>query len=143
MSNEIIKMFDYIGEKIGIVIDWTSTNVLPQVMDIFRRYCLYRIIDQCLLLMLLCSVLIVLFVLWRRSIKAYRTCLKDEENNFWWSYSFYNKSASMSGTIWLTVASAFVGTLSVIGILGTIGEIAEWLLVPEIKFLEVFSNYLG
>ena len=34
MSEEIIKVLDYLGEQLGIVIDWSSENVWPQVMDI-------------------------------------------------------------------------------------------------------------
>ena len=29
LSNEIIEVLEYLGEKLGITIDWTSNNVLP------------------------------------------------------------------------------------------------------------------
>lgn len=31
MSEEIIKVLDYICEQLGIAIDWTAENVWPQV----------------------------------------------------------------------------------------------------------------
>ena len=34
VSKEIIEVLDYIGEKIGVTIDWTSDNVIPYVKEL-------------------------------------------------------------------------------------------------------------
>lgn len=34
MNDEIIKVFDYIGDKLGIVIDWTQQNIQPYLQDL-------------------------------------------------------------------------------------------------------------
>ena len=43
MSQEIIKVLDYLSAQIGIAIDWSSENVWPQVMDILGRYRLFEL----------------------------------------------------------------------------------------------------
>ena len=63
MSQEIINVLNYLGEQIGIAIDWTSENVWPQVMDILGRYRLFELITTgiCLfveIVMLVCALVI-------------------------------------------------------------------------------------
>lgn len=38
MSEEIIKVLDNLGEKIGITIDWTSQNIIPYLQDLTTRF---------------------------------------------------------------------------------------------------------
>ena len=37
-SDEFIKVIDALGKKIGIVIDWTSENIMPYIVDLFERW---------------------------------------------------------------------------------------------------------
>ena len=46
MSQEIINVLNYLGEQLGIAIDWTFENVWPQVMDILERYRLLEIVGN-------------------------------------------------------------------------------------------------
>lgn len=41
MSEEIIKVIDALCSKFGIAIDWTSANILPQIVYIVDRYSVY------------------------------------------------------------------------------------------------------
>lgn len=38
MSSEIIKVLEYLGEKIGITIDWTSENMMPYVQQLCEKF---------------------------------------------------------------------------------------------------------
>ena len=42
MSDEIIKILDDLGRRFGIVIDWSSENVLPYIRDLMSRYVNYE-----------------------------------------------------------------------------------------------------
>jgi hypothetical protein len=42
-SQEIINVLDYLGEKFGIAIDWTSENVMPYLKDLGTRYISYEV----------------------------------------------------------------------------------------------------
>lgn len=43
MSNEIIKVLDDLAQKFGIVIDWTSQNVMPYLQELMGRFIKYKI----------------------------------------------------------------------------------------------------
>ena len=42
-SQEIINVLDYLGQKFGIAIDWTSENVVPYLQDLGARYIKYEV----------------------------------------------------------------------------------------------------
>jgi len=37
-SNQVIEIMDYLGEKIGVTIDWTSENVLPYIESLILKF---------------------------------------------------------------------------------------------------------
>lgn len=37
MNQQIIEIFDTLCEKFGVVIDWTSNNVLPQLQILVKK----------------------------------------------------------------------------------------------------------
>lgn len=43
MSDEIIKVLEYLCSKIGITIDWTNTNVIPYVQTLIGKYVKYEV----------------------------------------------------------------------------------------------------
>ena len=43
MSDEIIKVLEYLCSKIGITIDWTNTNVIPYVQTLMEKYVKYEV----------------------------------------------------------------------------------------------------
>ena len=42
-SAQIIEILDYLGQKLGMTIDWTSANVMPYVQDLFARFISWEI----------------------------------------------------------------------------------------------------
>ena len=43
LSNEIIKVLEYLGEKIGITIDWTSNNAIPYLEQLCGKFIKWEI----------------------------------------------------------------------------------------------------
>lgn len=43
ISNEIINVLEYLAQKIGLTIDWTSENVMPYVEQLFEKFIAYEI----------------------------------------------------------------------------------------------------
>lgn len=43
MSDEIIKVFEYLGGKFGIAIDWTNSNVMPYLQQLFEKFIKWEI----------------------------------------------------------------------------------------------------
>ena len=46
MSDEIIKLLDDLGRRFGIVIDWSSENVLSYLQDLMSRYVNYEVMTS-------------------------------------------------------------------------------------------------
>lgn len=46
MSDEIIKILDDLGQRFGIVIDWSSQNVMPYLQDLMSRYINYEVMTS-------------------------------------------------------------------------------------------------
>lgn len=71
MENEIIKIFDALCEKFGIVVDWTGTNVMPYVETIVQHiisYCLWINIVWLIIWVISFTLLIII---WKRCRKSY------------------------------------------------------------------------
>ncbi len=43
MNNTIVEVINTLCEKFGIAIDWTSTNVIPQIQELMNKYIHYEI----------------------------------------------------------------------------------------------------
>ena len=46
VSKEILNVIDGLGERFGVVIDWSKDNVYPQVADICERLIHYKLVCQ-------------------------------------------------------------------------------------------------
>ena len=70
MSQEIINVLNYLGEQLGIAIDWSSENVWPQVMDILGRYRLLEIVSSCLWIVIQIAFIVYALVVLMKCFKA-------------------------------------------------------------------------
>lgn len=43
-SEQLIYLIDEFAERIGIVIDWTSSSVMPYIQDLVGRYIMYELV---------------------------------------------------------------------------------------------------
>lgn len=141
MSDEIINVLNYICDKIGIVIDWTADNVYPQVMDILSRYRILMLINNAVCIVFAIIASIVLLCLWKKAIKARETASKEQTSNFWWHY-YRNGSVDINGVFGLIIASIFIGFIILLLFGLGFSSFFRWLLVPEIKYLEVLKTYI-
>ncbi len=46
ISKEILNTIDGLGERFGVVIDWSKENVYPQVADLCERFIDYKLVAQ-------------------------------------------------------------------------------------------------
>lgn len=144
MSQEIIAVLEYISEKLGIVIDWTSETIWPQVMDVLGRYRILQIVVNGIWFVIALIALVVFICLWVKIFKAYLICKKNKESNFWWTWLSYFDHADTTGPLFATVIITAIAALLIIPTLIVMpGEILEWIFIPEIQFLELFKSITG
>lgn len=135
MSQEIISVLNYLGEQLGVAIDWTSENVWPQVVDILGRYRLMEIIKMGLWMALEFGVILIAVIVFIKGAKAYKTVNETNESNFGWNRLYYGS--------FLMVVMGFAGIIFLVAFSVDIGEILKWIIVPEIKYLEMLKGLMA
>lgn len=142
MSQEIINVLEYLSNQLGIAIDWTSENVWPQVMDILGRYRLFELATTGIWLVAEVVMVVVAFFVLKSMAKDYMKIKKTKEDNFWWHKNYYGNE--LSGFGWaLFIVSVIFGVTSAISFPLDIGEMLEWLIIPEIKYLEMLKGLMA
>ena len=63
VSSEIIEVLDYLGEKFGIAIDWTSNNVLPYLQTLVDKFIKWEISTSIVWIVIAAFVIVAMIVL--------------------------------------------------------------------------------
>ena len=63
VSSEIIEVLDYLGEKFGIAIDWTSNNVLPYLQTLADKFIKWEISTSIVWIAIAAFVMVGMIVL--------------------------------------------------------------------------------
>ena len=142
MSEEIIKVLDYIGEKVGIAIDWTSEAVVPQITEIISRYTKFNIASHIAGIALCLALFIVAIVFIVKIIKAYDNINKTNEDNFWF-YNWMGSTEISDITIWMIVIVCIVIIISVVFVCINIHELLKWIFIPELNIIKELQSYLA
>lgn len=142
MSEEIIKVLDYLGEQLGIAIDWSAENVWPQVMDILGRYRLLEIIFTCMWIFAETVFVVVSLIAIVKCLKASARIRKTKEDNFWWYRGYSSTWMSGAGAI-ITILSAVFGGSSLFMLPMDVGKLLKWIIVPEIQYLEMLKGLMA
>lgn len=137
MSEEIIKVLDYICAQLGVVVDWSAENVMPQVMDILNRYRVYKIAISVLLILFFIIILIVSGICLKKCFKG----VAAKTESIWCEkrYDDYRVTelAETTFTVGLTM---IIAAVIVIGV--NINFLLKWLVVPEIQYLAMLQGYM-
>lgn len=136
MDNKVIEVLDYMGEKLGIAIDWTSENVIPQVTEFMGRYQVYAIVEHALYIIMFMIAILIIAVLLKKMHKGIAT---KDHSNMW-----YDISWSTDGAIpcIITILAVIAIGYAIVTAIDHVFDIAKWALIPEIQFFETFSEYL-
>jgi hypothetical protein len=141
MSQEIINVLNYLGEQLGIVIDWTSENVWPQVMDILGRYRLFELVSVSFWLLVEIAMLIVATIIFKKLLKGYVNIKESDESNLFWNHGYYGIGPSGLSMVLMGIGVIFaVSGMVTFSI--DIGNLLKWLIVPEIKYLEMLKGLM-
>lgn len=61
-SEELIKVLEYLGGKVGIAIDWTSANMLPYLQELCEKVVTYEIWTSFAWIAFMWGVLLILWI---------------------------------------------------------------------------------
>ena len=143
MSQEIINVLNYIGEKIGVAIDWTADNVVPQILDILGRYRIYKIVGLSIWILGIVILAIGFAYFGKMVVGNYKSCYNTKQDNILFSYSTYwGKPEWSAPSVIYTVSLVIYLLFALIGIPIVVGEMLGWILIPEIQYLEMLKGYI-
>ena len=143
MDNKIIETLDYLGEKIGIAIDWTAENVYPQVLDFMARYKTYEIVIDIMwiLIALGCCFGMYLYIK-KLVIPAKIRCKETREDNLWFECWSDDINCNIGGTI-LTVFLGCLTFVAVIMMFVLIEDLVKWIVIPEAQFYDMLKGVIN
>lgn len=136
MSEEIIKVLNYIGDKLGIAINWSSENVWPYVVDVLGRYGAMEIINHVIGLVILLVVAIAITVVLCKSMHG----AFNAKNELW--YDDYLNGPSVLSIVTWVVCSLILCAIVIPLIIVNGNDLLKWVVVPEIKYLDILKSYI-
>lgn len=140
MSDAIIKVIDHLAEKIGVAVDWTADNIIPQVLDIMARYRECEMILNLLLVLLCVGWGVCVYIAVKGWIlPARKRCAENEEDNFWFWNCGGDIEMNIAGIV-IFVFAIGVSLAAIILCIQSIGELTRWALIPEVQFYKLISG---
>ena len=79
MSGEIINVLNALCEKLGIVVDWTGENVLPQIEMLGKNYVSYEFASSAMWLIISGVLMLIVTVIVIASVKHFDVAWDDLE----------------------------------------------------------------
>lgn len=133
MSEEIIKILDNLGEKIGITIDWTSENILPYLQDLMSRFIGLKNVQAIMWVVISAIIILVTILIIAGTIKY----IKKQDKA---SYEYEDK-VFVCGLIDFAIGMLTIIFLTIL-LCNTFGLIQN-IYTPELTLLEYITNYGG
>lgn len=145
-KNAIIETLDYLFEKFGIAVDWTTENVMPYVEQLAEKIVTYNIVTNSIWLCVSVITIIVCCVGAKTLYTNYKQCVTEKKSNLIWEYD----KRSWSGYFDLTDFGCFLSVLTlvflVVGIIVFICSLAslmQWIFIPELQLIEYVGNLVS
>lgn len=148
MDNKIIEALDYLGEKIGIAIDWTAENVYPQVLNFMARYKTYEIVIDIIWIIFAIGCLFMTYICIKKYIIPARTkAIAEKQSNFWFNYTRYNYIEDTCelqiGAICFIIFIIIMSIISVFLFVCNISDIIKWIVIPEAQFYDLLKGAIN
>lgn len=137
MSDEIIKVLEYLGEKVGMCIDWTSekvaSDIMPYLQELYHKCVVWGIVQNLIGVFVGLVLIVSAIVILRKLLKAY----KGEDD----ITLFDGGDPTLLGAI----AIICVITFSVSGIIVffvALSDTINWVMLPEVQVLNMILNFV-
>ena len=149
MNEETIKVFDYIGEKLGIAIDYTQENIQPYLEDLWHRYISYEIWFHIINIVIFLSLSIAAILIFRKYYISSKLARKNEVDGFFYDTyiktGYYNSTTEIEltgmGLIVLVIACVLLFFAPIFVVLD-LKELAELIFIPEKYILNGLQSAL-
>lgn len=129
VSEQIIQVIEYIGQKFGIAINWTADNVLPVIEMLCKKYITWEIATS-VAWIALCLIPIVVAICWAKSYIK-----RTDPDDLWdWDYD--------PEPFFITVI-AVIACFALAPITTQIFDIIKCICFPELKIFEYAKQFIN
>lgn len=147
-DKEIIKVLDYISEKLGIAVDWTTENVLPYAKDVIGDYVTYEIVSNAFGLAISVSMVIISALLLRWLSKSYTECKATEKSTALFDYYYYSGLQEKSYTLndlgrAVSIVAPCITIICLPLSISIAIELLKWCITPEVALFSKMLRVLG
>lgn len=133
-SEEIISVFDYLGEKMGVAIDWTSSNAIPYLQELCGKYIDWEIWVSIAWIVISLLFLISGIVSIKFAIKAYKKWKEDGCGRY--------DSSKDAAEVLLFIGIALILIFAIIASINAF-DIIKCLTFPEMKIYEYITSLMS
>ena len=131
-SKEFIEVFEFLAEKLGIAIDWSSKNVIPYLEELCGRIVKFETARTIADLSASVIFLIIAIVF---AVQIY----KHKE---WGVIKYTHSSDDKFGRMLMYLASSVVMLFSIIAVIGNFNYILECIYIPEMVTYEYIQKIM-
>lgn len=140
MSEQIIEVLEYLGDKLGIAIDWTTENIMPYVEELFKRYISLKITTLSIYIVVGVALCIAAIVLGIKLFKGFEKTKANEEDTLFWEECC---GIEPTGIGMFALAFLFILCIASIVILCcNISSLLEWIFIPEVPFVKEIADLI-
>ena len=143
VSNQIIQTLEYLFEKFGIAVNWSTETVLPAVQELMGRYAKYEIISSCAWICLCALVMLPFIYLLKKAFNDYGKSERAESTPFWVVHGFEIQKWETSNLMDFVICfSTIFGIISILTILCNVFHIISWAYLPEVEFAKEVAHLI-
>lgn len=129
VSDQIIKVLDNLGQKFGVAIDWTQSNIVPYVQDLGNRIVKYEMITSIIYIIFYLIALVGLYLTFKLLIKKIK---KPKESYYDDNFLEYLGCVILGAITFLIIGQ----------IIGEIFDIVRCLTLPEQVWISYIQQYM-
>lgn len=138
-SDQIIEVLDYLGEKLGISIDWTSENILPYIQTLCGKYINWEIATSIVWLIVGIVFIILSVICFKYFIKYAKQYEQYKEDRD--KYEKYYDSNDYAGSFLIIFFCLLVIGICVSGC--QIFDIIKCIYLPELQIYEYINTLIS
>lgn len=125
MNNQIIQVLDHLSDKLGLAVDWTAENIWPQVIEVMGKYRTYEILADIFQMLIALAMIGGFVFLFAHAAKADKN---DDDGILCVIAIGLSVIVVPALTIWFCFVTA---------------DLARWIFIPEMQFIETIKSLLG
>lgn len=143
VSQQIIDVLDTLSEKVGIVIDWTAENILPQLKVVCEHFIRYKLIITGIEVGIATLSIIVSIVATLYILSQYNSFVRTGQDNLFFKFDSLNGCRVRDTTICIFVIAGMSSVIGIGCLFYGIPILIQCAVCPELVILDYLKNMLG